>query len=128
MTSRDKKVARAKATLLWGLIIDTPQTGALAEPLQKGIRFNDLEPEHKITVLGLVREFEEGCREIERKAPPDAAPAVIDSQAQQGAEVVTGEIVERRDPTDATPVAALGDEETDPPPPDPAPAPATEAA
>jgi len=131
MTDRDKKIARAKAALLWGLIVDTPETGALAEPLQKGVRFRELANSDKITVLGLVKRFEEGCREIEGQANRPETPAQGgEAVTSESAQVATGEIVNHRGIDEETPAPAIGDdaEETDPPPPDPAPAPRTEAA
>jgi hypothetical protein len=77
-----RKVARAKAGLLWGLILDSPKTEDLAKPLEERTRFRELPDEHKVTILALVTEFERGCRAIEedakaretREAAIDVAP------------------------------------------------------
>lgn len=83
-----RKVARAKAGLLWGLILDSPKTEDLAKPLEERTRFRDLPDEHKVTILALVSEFERGCRDIEAEARKreDREGSAIDVTPQATAE------------------------------------------
>lgn len=70
---RKKKIALAKGKLLWNLIKDSPGMTALAKPLQSETPFEKLDFDHKVTIVTLLKGYEDGAKKIDESEVPEKA-------------------------------------------------------
>jgi len=97
-----------KATILWGLILQTPGATALAGPILKRQEFDDLSPENRVTVAVILTAYERGVngKPKAQTVPsestgaaevPEDAQAPIKAAEEKPAEVVTpDEVIDPR--------------------------------
>lgn len=106
----EEKVKRGKAKILWLLILETPGTEDLEDPLRRLARFEELSPAHRKTLDAVVAGYEVKAHALEAEAKkrslrdgqddqerrPSGLRGVMDNGQGQTieAEGIEGEIVE----------------------------------
>lgn len=92
------RILRAKARLLWRLILDTPGTADLEEPLRRVERdFEKLTRDQRTTLAILVTEYEKGAHGIqaaEANQSEAPTPAQASGNGQAASVVIPAEDVE----------------------------------